>query len=378
MYRKFLPIIVKSYFLKTTLAVLMGIIVGSIILLFSGFNPINAYLVMLRGVFSKPKYIVQTIIMATPIIITGISVSFAFKSGLFNIGLEGQFIIGGIVGSYVGYHVPMQAIIHPIFVMLTAMLFSALYGALVGFLKTRFNISEVLSSIMLNWIALYLNNIYIMAPGIKKPSAEASYEVLDTAFINVLYNYKNSKEGIDFISKSDFLTEVLLKTDINYGIIIAIIAAIVVWYIIFKTQLGYSIRAVGSNVIAARHSGINVSRRIILAMGISGGLAGLASAVYMTGMSPHRAISLSAHENYGFNGLSVALIAGSNPVMCIVSGLLFAMLKFGSSSLQAALGVPSEIISIIVGVIIFFTGLPSLLIMLDNSLKKRRKRRLSL
>ncbi len=363
--------LIKKPVATIALAIVLGFLVGTVVLLASGYSPAEAYAALFRGVFSKPKYLVQTIIIATPVIITGLSVTFAFKTGLFNIGAEGQFMFGAIAASLVGAKLNLPIFLHPLAAIAAAMVAAGFFGGIVGYLKAKLNIHEVITSIMLNWVALYLNNYYVTIPGIKKPTAEASYEVLPSAFIKILYNYRSTPEGLEKFRSNPLLSEVFLKTDFNYGIFIAIIAAFVVWLILSKTTLGYSLRAVGYNKDAAEFAGINVKKNLILSMAISGAIAGLAGAVYITGMSPHRIVTLAAHEGYGFNGLSVALIANTNPFGCILAGFLFAILKYGGGSVQSEIGAPSEIINIMIGTIIFFIGMTNLFVIISDKLKKR-------
>ncbi|WP_323373245.1 ABC transporter permease [Anaeropeptidivorans aminofermentans] len=355
------------------LSIFLGFSFGALVLALAGYNPIEAYAVLFKGIFGRPRYMVQTIIAATPIIITGISVTFAYKTGLFNIGADGQFMVGAVAAACVGYFVKLPPIIHPIAVILAAMAAAGIYGGFVGHLKAKYGINEVLTSIMLNWIAIYFNNFYITLPGVKKPGAEASYEIQQTAYINVLNNLKSTPEGIEKIRENPFWADIIIRTDINYGIIIAIICAVAVWFILEKTTLGYSLKAVGSNKDAAEFAGINVRKNITLSMFISGAIAGLAGAVYIMGMMPHRVIVLAMSENYGFNGLSVALLANLNPIGCIFSGLLFGGLKYGGGSIQTELGAPSEIINIMIGVIVLFISMNTIFKMISDWTKKRGK-----
>lgn len=151
------------------ISIVMGFIVGAIVLSIAGYNPAAAYASMISGIFSKPKYIVQVIIRATPLIFTGLSISFAFKTGMFNIGAEGQAIMGMVAAVVVGYCIELPPVIHFIAVALAAIAAAGLWGALVGVLKAKFGIHEVISGIMLNWIALYFNNFMIGMPWLKKP-----------------------------------------------------------------------------------------------------------------------------------------------------------------------------------------------------------------
>ena len=358
------------------ISIVMGFIVGAVVLTIAGYSPLAAYREMILGVFSKPKYVVQVIIRATPLIFTGLSISFAFKTGMFNIGAEGQAIMGMVTAAVVGYCIELPPVIHFIAVALAAIVVAGLWGALVGVLKAKFGIHEVISGIMLNWIALYFNNFMISMPWLKKPEAEASYEVLESSWLVVLNSWKTSDAGREWLldGTHPVLSDVLIRTDLNYGVFLAIAAAALVWFLLTRTTKGYEMRAVGSGADAARFAGINVNKNLILSLAIAGALAGLAGAVVITGTMPHRISVLTAQPGYGFDGISVALMANTSPFGVIASALLFAGLQYGGSSIQAELGAPSEIINIVIGTIIFFIAMSGAFRMLADYLEKRRGR----
>ena len=358
------------------ISIVMGFIVGAVVLTIAGYSPLAAYREMILGVFSKPKYMVQVIIRATPLIFTGLSISFAFKTGMFNIGAEGQAIMGMVTAAVVGYCIELPPVIHFIAVALAAIVVAGLWGALVGVLKAKFGIHEVISGIMLNWIALYFNNFMISMPWLKKPEAEASYEVLESSWLVVLNSWKTSDAGREWLldGTHPVLSDVLIRTDLNYGIFLAIAAAALVWFLLTRTTKGYEMRAVGSGADAARFAGINVNKNLILSLAIAGALAGLAGAVVITGTMPPRISVLTAQPGYGFDGISVALMANTSPFGVIASALLFAGLQYGGSSIQAELGAPSEIINIVIGTIIFFIAMSGAFRMLADYLEKRRGR----
>ena len=356
--------------LSIFVAILIGFIIGSVILIIAGFNPLEVYSVLIKGIFEKPTSISWTIINSTTIIITGLSVVFAFKTGLFNIGAEGQFIIGSIAASFTGYYLvsvaPLNALpnfLHPIIVIIAAMIAGGLYGGLVGLFKAKFGIHEVLSSIMLNWIALHISNLYIAESGFKKDAAEAVYEVQTSAMIKLFPELKSTPDGLKQIitwietnisnpETQTHLRDLIIRTDINFGFLIAVAAAIIVWIILNKTTLGYSLKAVGFNKDAAEFAGIDVNKNMFLSMAIAGALSGLAGAMYITGTSPHRIDMLAMHDNHGFNGLSVALIGGVHPIGTIFAGLFYSALNFGSTKIQQDLGAPTEIINIVIGIVV--------------------------
>lgn len=356
------------------LSIIIGFLIGAVILLLAGFDPLECYQALIAGIFSKPKYISQVIIKSTPLILTGLAVAFAFKTGLFNIGAEGQYIIGTIVAVLVGYLLNLPPVVHFFVVVVVAMLAAGLWGGVIGFLKAKFGINEVITSIMFNWVAFYLNNYMVSLSWLKKPGADSSFPIKESAWDVVLNTYKTSPEGQEkLISSHPFFSEVLLKTDVNYGILIAIVVAILVWFLLKYTKKGFEFRAVGLNKNAAEFVGMNINKNIMLSMFISGAIAGLAGALQITGIMPHRIGLLAAQEGYGFDGISVALIANASPIGCIFSGLFFGALKYGSGTIQSRIGAPSEIINIVIGVIIFMIAMKSIFKMISGYLAKQGK-----
>ncbi|MCL1863043.1 MAG: ABC transporter permease [Defluviitaleaceae bacterium] len=351
-------------------AILAAIIVGGFILAAAGHNPIQVYGGLVYGALGRPRFIVNTVIMSTSLILTGLSVTFAYKTGLFNIGVEGQFIVGTIAAVFLGFFLNLPPVIHPIVVMLGAMVASGAYGALVGFLKARFNIHEVLSSIMLNWVALNLLNLYIGVERFQRLPTVA-HTIQDSANIIIAHEMKRTPEGIARLRESEFLTEVILRTDFNFGIFVAIAAVIVVKFVLDKTSLGFALKAVGSNRDAAEFAGINVKKHMVLSMFFAGSLAGLAGAVHITGISPNTISMLGGFQNFGFNGIPVALLANAAVVPNIFSALLFGGMTYGSGYIQSRHGVATEIIDIMVGLIVFFVALRAVCILVADRLERR-------
>ena len=348
-------------FVLTIIAIILGFGVASVILLLAGFPPAESISTLVHSMVGRPKDISSVIIRSTPIIFTGLGVAFAIKTGLFNIGAEGQYIIGCVVATMVGSMLDFPKPVAVIMVLASAMLVSALYAGFVGILKAKFGIHEVITSIMLNWIALYFSNWICSLDFFHKPGTIGMYPVTDCTYTMVLPAWKRSEAGQAFLAQHPFLQETLGRTDVNIGFLIAVIAAIFVSYLLNSTKKGYELRAVGLNIHAARFSGIDVNKSIVHAMMISGALCGLGAGLYVTGQSPHTVSTLSAFENVGFNGLSVAFIAFSSPIGCIFAGLLFGGLLYGGAGLQSKVGAPTEIINIVIGVIVFFCALSYLI-----------------
>lgn len=364
--------LLKKPLTGTVISIVIGFFIGTLILLIAGFNPGEAYGAMFRGIFSKPKYMAQVVVNATPLLMTSLGVAFAAKTGLFNIGAEGQYIIGTIVAAMLGNYVQLPGILHPLFIMVAAVFFGGLWGALAGFLKTKFGIHEVISTIMLNWIALYLNNYILTLPGVKKEGSQATHEIMASARTSILWDWKRSDAGKEWLSGHPILDDIF-RTDLHWGILIAILIAVAVWFSLRHTTKGYEMRAVGAGSDAARFAGINVGANMVQAMFISGALAALGGALQVMGSNSFRIGVLPSHEGYGWDGLSISLLAGSNPLGCILAALLFASLKYGSGSMQSEVGAPGEIINIIIGIIVFCIAIASIYPMLADSLKRREK-----
>ncbi|NLC34598.1 MAG: ABC transporter permease [Erysipelothrix sp.] len=351
------------------LAVVVGFVVAAIILALTGYNPLEVYSILFAGMFSKPRYLVIIILKAAPIILTGVSVAFALKVGLFNIGAEGQFLTGSVFATIFGLTFDFPALIQFPLVLLAGVCGGALYGALAGYLKAKRGINEVITGIMLNWTDFYFSNWITSLEKFREAGTTSTY-ILNKGGLDPIFNWKMSESGRSILANNSFLNEIIGRTNINVAIIFAVVVAIVISYLLNHTTKGYELRAVGLNAHAAKASGINVSQNTILTLAISGAIAGLAGALLVSGDS-QRLHELMALENYGFNGLSVALMAGGSPIGSILSGLLFAGLSYGGSAIQLKIGAPSEIIDILIGTIVFFMALVTLLPLLKEKLKRK-------
>ena len=331
--------ILQSNFLYTVIAIIIGFLIGAIFLVIAGISPAVAYSKLISSVFSKPKFLMYTLVYSAPIILTGLSVAFSFRTGVFNIGAEGQFVVGSIAATLVGILVKLPTVIHVPLCIIAAMAAGAFWSFLCGLMKVKRGIHEVISFIMFNWIAFYLSNFVVNLKDVKVEGGEASKNLEDSA--RILF----PPSWIDSIK----------CPDANWGIVIAVITAIVIWVIIEKTTLGYRLKAVGFNKHAADYAGIDANKSILTALCISGALSGLGGAVQIMGQRG-RLVQFAGQEGYGFEGISVALIGSSNPIGCIFAGLFYGAMKFGGSKLNMV-QVPSQIISIIMGCVIIFIAI---------------------
>ena len=364
--------ILKKPITSAIVAIIIGFFVAAIVLGVAGFNPIEAFAALFQGALGRPNYISNVIIKATPLLLCGIGISFAYKAGLFNIGAEGQYIVGTVFAMMVGSQLNFPAPLQIPLVILAGALGGVLLGSFVGWLKARFGIHEVITSIMCNWIALYFCNFIVSTDTFHRANSTGSIMVNESSYTMVLPQWKLSDEGLSTLSQIPWLRDFLVRTDVNFGIVIAVIAAFVVAWLLTRTKVGYEIRAVGLNRDAAQFAGISVSKNIVLCMAISGGLCGLAGALSITGTQPHAISTLAAFENNGFNGLSVAFIAGCSPIGCIPASLLFAGLISGGQTVQQTLGAPSEVIDIMIGTIVFFMALGGIVPAIADRIEHRR------
>lgn len=343
-------------FLFSFLCVLTGLLCGAIILKLSNISPLEAYEVMWKGAFSKPGYLAWIIIRSTPLILTGLSVAFAFRTGLFNIGSEGQFIIGALSAAFFGFIFHFSPWIQIPLVLLLSVLTSALYGGLAGFIKAQFGVHEVISTIMLNWIALYFSNYMVSVPGFHRPDTETTEYIHPSTSIAILEDWKTSDAGIEWLSHHSFLSE-FMRPPINAGIVLALIAALFIWLLLRKTTFGFQLKAVGFSPEAARYAGINIKNKMTQSMMIAGALSGLAGAIQVMGVSKNIAV-LATHEGHGFDGIAVSLIGSNSPFGSLIAGFFLGALKYSGQKIQPALDAPSEVISIMIGAIIFFIAIP--------------------
>ncbi len=326
-------------FFASLLAIIVGLFFGLIILLIS--NPsqaIPAFFTILLGGFTEGLTgIGQVWYYATPIIMTGLSVGFAFKTGLFNIGAAGQFMVGAYAAVYVGVKFTALGPAQWIFALLAGIIAGGIWGIVPGVLKAYANVHEVISSIMMNYIGMYLVNLLVV---------NTIYDSLKNQSLPTAETANIPKLGLDKLFNFNSM---------NAGIFIAVLAVIIIYIILNKTTFGYELKACGHNPLASKYAGINSKRNIVLSMIISGALAGLGGALlFLAGSGKYlQVLDILAVE--GFNGIPVALLGLSNPIGILVAGLFIAHITVGGINLQFYDFVP-EIIDIIIASIIYFSA----------------------
>ena len=328
-----------SPLLVSVSAVILGMLAGCILILVIGKNPITGYSKLFMGALSNKRKIGATIGISTQLIFAGLSFSFAYKTGLFNIGGSGQMLVGGITCSLLAHMLPagIPRPIYLVIIILAAILAGGLWGFISGFLKAKFNVHEVVSCIMLNWIAYWI-----------------CYDFIPRFIIDPSIAVKSAPIANERTLRSGIFTALFGKTTTaNLGFLLAIAAVVLIWFILNKTTLGFNLKAVGANRYCAEYAGIKVTKSIIISMAISGALCGLAGLSFYCGYS--NIMEMGKMPSEGFDGIAVSLLGNATPVGSLVAGLFFGVLKNGKLSL-AAIGIPTELADTIIAIIIYFAA----------------------
>lgn len=335
----------RSKMLVPLLAVLLGFLTGALVIVVTGKSPLGMVQAMGRTLTGfdvtgasayNPYYIGEFLLQSMPIILTGLSIGFAFRTGLFNIGAEGQLMVGSLAAVVVALQVDAPPLVHVLLCLLAAAAAGALWGAIPGYLKARFNVHEVVVTIMLNYVALHFSNW--------------GYTTLGT-----VDGVKTNEFPPSASLKSALLTAMTNGSRFNWGFLVVLLSLVAYWFVIEKTTFGFGLRAVGFNKDAARYAGMKVERNTVLSMIIAGAFAGLAGAVITLGTFNFGRV-LPSMEGYGMDGIAVALVGGNAAPGILLSGLLFGMLKAAQPLMQTR-GIPREISGIIQSSIVLFVAM---------------------
>jgi simple sugar transport system permease protein len=318
-------------------AVFLGLVAGAVLMAAIGSNPLEGYNYLIRGGLMNIERIGNTLATATNLTLTGLSVAFAFKTGLFNIGAAGQMLVGGLCSTAVALKVAAPRPLLLILMVLAGFAGGAIWGSLPGYLKARFNVHEVVATIMMNWIAYWV--VYYSVPAWLK----GAFLETESALISEAASLKTS-----------WMNTFFQGSYINLGLFVALGAVIVIHVILKKTTLGFELQAVGYNRDAAENAGIRVERNMVLSMMIAGGLAGLAGTTFYTGYASNMQIGVLPSQ--GFDGIAVALLGATEPAGVFASALFFGMLHSGKGFMNAMTNIPPEISDTIIATIIYFTA----------------------
>ncbi|MGD6965119.1 ABC transporter permease [Rossellomorea vietnamensis] len=332
------------------ISVILGLLAGAIIMLITGYNPIEGYAALWSGAFGDRFYVGETLRQVIPYILAGLAVAFAFRTGLFNIGVEGQLLVGWTASVWVGLAFDLPKIIHLPLSIIAAAAAGALWGLVPGILKAKWRVHEVIVTIMMNYIALYTTNYLIR--NVIADEADATGSIPESASL-----------------RSGFFETLTDYSTLHNGIYLAVAAAILMWFLLEKTTTGYELRSVGFNQHASQYAGMNVNKNIVLSMVISGAFAGLAGA--MEGLGTFGFAFLhSSFSGVGFDGIAVALLGGNAALGVILAAILFGGLKVGSLNMPLESGVPNELVEIVIALIIFFVASSYMIKWLLNRPKK--------
>jgi general nucleoside transport system permease protein len=335
------------------ISIILGLVAGGILMLFIGSNPIEGYSYLLQGALKNLERIGNTLATATPLIFTGLSVAFAFRTGLFNIGASGQMLVGGLAATAVALTIDLSRPILLLVMILAGLVAGALWAFIPGLLKAKFNVHEVVSTIMMNWIAYW--TIYYIVPSYFKG------EFLET---------ESKKLAESDTLRTPYLTDMFDGSYINLGLFLAVIAVIIIAFIIDKTTLGFELKAVGFNRFAAEYAGMKVNRNIILSMLISGALAGVGGVALYTGNAS--SIQIGILPAQGYDGIAVALLGANHPVGVFFAAVLFGILYSGTGFMNAMTEIPPELANTIIAIIIYFAATSVMIERLLNKFKARK------
>ena len=343
-----LEIFTNSNGLVSLAVVLLGFLMGTLLIVAVGRNPSGMYAALFQDITGlsvnprtgawvwNPRYIGEWIVSSMPLALCGLSMGFAARTGLFNIGAEGQYAAGLTAAQFAAFYFPQIPGLHWIVAMAAAVAAGAVWGGVVGYLKARFSVSEVVATIMMNYIALYLSRyLTFQIPGTN--------------------TYRTPDFPVTARLSNQFLETITNQSRLNLGLFLTLAAILFYWIVMEKTRLGYSLRATGFNKEAARYGGIGVNANITTAMAISGAFAGLAGAIVAMGSFSYGRV-LAVQDGYGFDGIAVALVGNSSAWGIGMAGLLFGMLKSAQPLMQSR-QIPKEITVIIMGLIVVFISL---------------------
>lgn len=324
------------------ISVLSGFILGAIVMLMFGYDPIQGYSAMFESAFATPRNIGEIFVAAAPLMFTALGFALANTAGFFNIGLPGQALCGWIASIAVALSMPTQ----PKWLVVTCALVAgfvagALAGMIPGILRAYFGTSEVIVTIMLNYIILYVSNYLVNS-------------VMPTSWIATMG--VTNLVGDNARLQTHFLQEWSQYSRLNIGIFIAVAFLVLYWFLMKKTTLGYEIRSVGLNPHAAEYAGMSSKRTAIVSMVISGGLAGIGGVIYGLG-SFGNFFSQSASLSIGFNGMAVALLGSGSAIGILLSALLFSILQLGGQGMPLYSNIPTELVDVVIAAIIFFVGI---------------------
>lgn len=337
-------------------SITIGLLLGAIIMLIGGYDPLLAYDSLVTKIFGSSYDFGEALRTIVPLVMCGLAVGIAFRAGLFNIGVDGQIIMGSLGALIVGTKLSLPPLLHAVVAILFGAILGGLWGALVGYIKAKRGINEVITSIMFNFIALYFSH-YMIRTFMPQAGTQRSAMIQESASIEI-----------------GWLSQLMDGARIHWGFLITILAVIFYHIYLKRTKWGYELRAVGLNPDAAKYAGMKVSNVLVRTMFISGVFGGLVGTFEVLGVFKYIAIN-SVTSGLGFDGIAVALLGGNTALGVLLSGMLIGALTYGSQGMSFGAEVPGEIIRMVIGFIIFFVAAPGIVKLffrpLTNKMKKK-------
>lgn len=323
-----------QYFLYPFIAIMIALLIGALIILSGGNNPLEAYRLMLEGSIGTSQTLAETIVKTASLIIAGASYAFAYRCGMLNIGIEGQMLAGAIFSTWIGVNLTfLPGLLHLFIAVIGGILAGALLGCFIAFLKNRFGANEVITTVMMNYVMLFIVEYLVTGPMREAPEFPQSARVLPSAGFPVL----------------------IPGTRVNIGIVLALLLIVLYGYYWKNSKKGFEMRIVGENPTVANSIGINVKQNRMLAFAISGSLGGLVGSLEILGIQKRLLQNFSA--GYGFDGIAVALLGKNSPIGIMLSSFLFGAMKTGGNMVQMFSSVPSSVVMIIQAIIILLMAI---------------------
>jgi simple sugar transport system permease protein len=322
-------------------ALLGALLLGAAMMLALGANPLTGYSALLTGAFGGSYALSSTAVQAVPLLLVGVGICISFRANVFNIGGEGQIAMGGLAGAATAIALPgLPAPVLIPLVLLAGAVGGAAWGAIPGVFKAQYNVNEILSTIMLNLVAVQVMNYLLAGPMVDHSQASVGGLIPET----------------ELLSPNSWLPILVAGTQLHLGVLIAVIVAVGAYLLLWRTSFGFQIRSVGLSRDASAYAGMPVKRTIVAAMTLSGAMCGLAGSILVFGSISHRMVTDGSLTGFtgsaGFNGIVVALFGGLNPLWTIASAFFFGGLIVGGSSLQVATGVPSDLVTALSGIVV--------------------------
>ena len=320
------------------ISVLVALVLGALFVLISGNNPIQAYAALLLGAFGSPYDVTETLVIAVPLTLSALAVAVAFRTGLFNIGAQGQLLVGALAAGWTGSQFPdLPGVVLLPLTLVSGILGGAAYGAIAGWLKAARGVNEVITTIMQNYTVVFVMHWLLQDGPMSAP--------------NALGTPASSPIGEGAILPIIIPNSIVPLSRLHAGVLLAIAAVFVFWFLLWRTSLGYELRAVGLGARAAAQAGIDPKRRIVLVMAIAGGFAGLAGMIQVSGLF-HRVYD-GFSSGFGFDAIAVALLGKNSPVGIALAALLFAAFQRGGTIMQSNAQISSHLVEIVEAIVLF-------------------------